>query len=32
MYLQGLHLLMPDYYPENDVVDESVLFKEEIAH
>jgi hypothetical protein len=25
-------LLMPDYYPENDVVDESALFKEEIAH
>ena len=32
MYLQALHLLMPNYYPENDVVDESGLFKEEIAH
>ena len=32
MYLQALHLLVPDYYPANEIVDESALFTEEVTN
>ena len=32
MYLQALHLLVPDYYPANEIIDESALFKEEVTN
>ena len=32
MYLQALHLLVPDYYPANEITDESALFTEEVTN
>ena len=32
MYLQALHLLVPDYYPANEIIDESALFREEVTN
>ena len=32
MYLQALHLLAPDYYPANEIIDESALFTEEVTN
>ena len=32
MYLQALHLLVPDYYPANEIIDESALFTEEVTN
>ncbi len=32
MYLQALHLLVPDYYPANEIIDESALFAEEVTN
>ena len=32
MYLQALHLLVPNYYPAEEVVNESVLFKDEVTN
>ena len=32
MYLQALHLLVPNYYPAEEVVNESALFKDEVTN
>ena len=32
MYLQALHLLVPDYYPANEIIDESALFTEVVTN
>ena len=32
MYLQALHLLVPDYYPANEIIAESALFTEEVTN
>ncbi len=32
MYLQALHLLVPNYDPAEEVVNESVLFKDEVTN
>jgi len=32
MYLQALHLIVPNYYPANEIVDESALFTDEVTN
>jgi len=32
MYLQALHLLVPNYYPADEIMDESALFKDEVIN
>ena len=32
MYLQALHLIVPNYYPANEIIDESALFTDEVTN
>jgi len=32
MYLQALHLIVPNYYPADEIVDESALFTDEVTN